>query len=356
MRPLVGLLALFALLAAQPAVLAAQAGPDVTGFRHFAVENPAGRTIVFHHLPDDSTVAAALAARTRGFVPAPVAGMEIPRDSFDVVVAPTESAFTELTGGRVPDWGLAVAFSGARRIVIRSPRLTGSTEADPAVVLRHELNHLYLAAAAGPGLSEVPRWFNEGFSALYAEEWRWVAPIRMAWARMTGGLTPLSELERSFPDVPAPETAYVQSLAAVRELHDRGGDAGIRALLERVRAGRTFDAAMRATYGMTLDQFYADWQDHLGSEYGWLVALTDERALWIGMALLVIIFFGIRRYTVRREIARRKRAEDAALGDPDDHSLGVEEQKRYWEWDEEEWKDDEDGDDDWHSGAPTRTF
>ena len=32
-------------------------------------------------------------------------------------------------------------------------------------------------------------------------------------------------------------------------------------------------------------------------------------------------------------------SEDRALGEPGDHSLGVEEWERYWEWDDgEEWK------------------
>lgn len=351
------LLLAFVLSLAALAPMAAQRGPSVTGFESFVVENPVGRPIVFHFVPADSEVAAVLASKSRGFVPGPVVGMGLPRDSFDVVVAPGEAAFAELTGGRVPDWGLAVAFPRIRRIVIRSPRLTGSTGADPAVVLRHELGHLYLAAAAGPGSDEIPRWFNEGFAALYAQEWRWVAPYRLAWARLTGGLTPLSELHDTFPETGAPTVAYVQSMAAVRSLQERGGDAGVRALLQRVRDGATFDAALRETYGLTLDKFYADWEEELGSEYGWAVALTDERGLWVAMAVLVILFWAWRRLTIKREIAERKREEDAALGEPDDRTLGVERQERYWEWDEEQWREDEEDDgDDWRGGTGTRTL
>jgi hypothetical protein len=46
------------------------------------------------------------------------------------------------------------------------------------------------------------------------------------------------------------------------------------------------------------------------------------------------------RRALRREIARRRHAEDIALGPPDDHSLGVERWERYWEDDDEEWKGD----------------
>jgi hypothetical protein len=103
---------------------------------------------------------------------------------------------------------------------------------------------------------------------------------------------------------------------------------------------------MRETYGLTLTQFYDAWDEELGG-YGWLLALTDERGVWIALALLVVLFYVIRRRSLRREIARRRAAEDRALGDPDDHSLGVEEQDRYWEHDDEAWRGDEaDGEDD----------
>lgn len=306
--------------------------------RSFTVEAPDGRPIAFWHAPGDSAIARALAETAGRFVPAPVAMMSLPPDTFSVVVAPSEQAFAALTGGRVPDWGLAVAFPHLRRVVVRSPRLTGRAAVDPAVVLRHELGHLYLTAAVGSE-SAMPRWFHEGFAALYADEWRWVAPAQLAWARVTRRLAPLEAITDSFPGRGEPSTAYVQSMAAVRDLRDRGGDVGVARLLGRIRQGESFDRAMRETYGLTLGQFYAAWQEELGG-YGWLLALTDQRGIWIALALLVALLWIVRRRSIRREISRRRAAEDAALGDPEDHSLGVEEQDRYWEYGEEEWRGD----------------
>lgn len=331
-----------ALGSASPAAGQGAGAPSIERVeRGFTVRAPNGRPIAFHHAPKDSAVAAALAETARDHLPDPVGRMELPADTFAVVVAPNESAFYELTGGRVPDWGLAVAFPGLRRVVIRSPSLTGSSTADPAVVLRHELNHLYLDAATRPNSGAVPRWFNEGFSAFYADEWRWVAPYRLAWARLTRSLTPLAELHHTFPETTDPHLAYVQSMAALRSLRDRGGDEGIVQLLVRIREGATFDAALRETYGLTLDRFYAEWETELGREFGWTVALADERGLWILMAIVVAVAWIWRRRRITGEIARRKEAEDAALGEPDDHSLGVEEWDRYWEWEDEEWREEE---------------
>jgi len=303
------------------------------------VTAPDGRDVEFSWAPRDSAVAARLARVARTFVPAPVRGSALPSDTFHVVVAPDEAAFRRWTGGRAPDWGLAVALPAERRIVVRSPRLTG---VGPGIVLAHELGHLYLVEATQPNADALPRWFHEGFAALYAGEWRWVGPVRLAWGRLTGELRPLAELEREFPSVPAPDLAYTESLAAVRDLRGRGGDAGIAALLGRVRGGASFDGALRSTYGLTQRQFYDRWEAHMGHEYGWLVAFTDQRAIWVLVALAVAFLFVWRRRQVTREIARRRRAEDRALGEPDDHSLGVEHWERTWEHDDESWRGDDD--------------
>jgi hypothetical protein len=315
-----------------------------TGFRRFVVEAPGGRPVAFHHVPADSAIVALLAERAGSFVPPPVASLNLPADTFDVVVAPNEAAFREMTGGRAPDWGLAVAFPRLRRLVMRSPRITGSVDVDPAIVLRHELGHLYLGAALDDGGERLPRWFNEGFAAVYADEWRWVDPYRLAWARATGTLTPLSELHATFPETADPSLAYTQSMAAVRGLARRGGDEALGHMLSRMREGATFDLAMRDTYGLTMDQFYDDWESELGRQYGWTVMLTGQQGLWIALALLVLVLYGLRRRGVRREIQKRLRREDRALGEPGDHSLGTEEWERYWEWDDESWKGEEEED------------
>ncbi len=74
------------------------------------VTGPAARPIVFHYAARDSTIATALAELAVAFVPRPLVADGLPPDTLHVVVAPTEGAFVELTGGRAPDWGLAVAF------------------------------------------------------------------------------------------------------------------------------------------------------------------------------------------------------------------------------------------------------
>lgn len=303
------------------------------------MEAPGSRPVVFRHTPGDSSIVALLAERAGAFMPPPVVPLDLPPDTIEVVIATTEAEFAEMTGGRAPDWGLAVAFPQLRLVVMRSPRITGDVDVDPAIVLRHELGHVYLGVALGQGEDEVPRWFHEGFAALYADEWRWVDPYRLAWARITGTLVPLADLGRSFPVTGDPSVAYVQAMAAVRGLERRGGAAGLGQLISRMREGATFDQALRGTYGLTLDQYYEEWESELGRQYGWAVALTGQEGLWVVLAVVVLGLYWLRRRGIRREIDARIESEDRSLGEPGDHSLGAEEWERYWEWDDdEEWK------------------
>jgi hypothetical protein len=318
--------------------MAQQPGPPPAGARaRFVVEAPGGRPVAFHHARADSAIVALLAEKAGRFVPPPVEPLDLPADTIDVVIASSEAEFSAMTGGRAPDWGLAVAFPDLRRIVMRSPRITGDVDVDPAVVLRHELGHVYLGAALGSGEEEIPRWFHEGFAAFYAGESRWVDPYRLAWARLSRTLVPLGDLGGSFPGDPS--VAYVQSMAAVRGLERRGGAAGLGQLIGRLREGATFDQALRGTYGLTLDQYYAEWESELGRQYGWAVALTGQEGLWVVLAVVVLGLYWLRRRGLKREIDARIASEDRALGEPGDHALGAEEWERYWEWDDdEEWK------------------
>ncbi|MGH7572405.1 MAG: hypothetical protein ACREMK_11260, partial [Gemmatimonadota bacterium] len=60
--------------------------------------------------------------------------------------------------------------------------------------------------------------------------------------------------------------------------------------------------------------------------------------LWIAAAVIVLLGWLLRRRALRREIERRKAGEDAALGPPEDHSLGVEEWERTWEHEDDAWR------------------
>jgi hypothetical protein len=90
-------------------------------------------------------------------------GLPRPRAHVIISIAPDESHFRAWAGPAVPEWGAAVAFPGAQRIIVQGGGAT-SAAGDPIPTLRHELAHLALHEYLD-GLP--PRWFDEGY-AMYA--------------------------------------------------------------------------------------------------------------------------------------------------------------------------------------------
>mgnify|MGYP000579301704 CR=1 FL=1 len=102
-----------------------------------------------------------------------------------------------------------------------------------------------------------------------------------------------------------------------------GGEAGLAALFEELRRGRSFDAALRSVYGLTAEQFERRWRERVLDRYGWLYLLSRTAFVWLGVTLLIVVL-GItrvrrdrRRLAEMREQERREAAEIALL-DVDD--------------------------------------
>ena len=107
-------------------------------------------------------------------------------DTIRLLLAPDEATFRRSSGGRFPDWGLAVAFPRRSCIVLRSPRLVRGDVQDPGRVLAHELVHVYLALFLGSAGDAAPRWFHEGLASLLAGEWGWSERFELTVALVGG--------------------------------------------------------------------------------------------------------------------------------------------------------------------------
>lgn len=189
---------------------------------------------------------------------------------------------------------------------------------------RHEAAHVALHAATG---GNVPRWLHEGYAQAASGAWDWDEAWRLQFVLLRGGHGVLSDLDRGFRTDFEPRTAYLLSYTAVQTLRDMGGDAGLRALFARLRAGETIDGALRAVYGLTYDRFEERWRQAVLDRYGWLYLLSRTAFLWFGVTVLVI-GLGIAR--VRRDRRRLRemkeveRREDlAALADEAELALGA---------------------------------
>lgn len=123
-------------------------------------------------------------------------------------------------------------------------------------VLTHEYAHALLRAVGGP---RVPAWLHEGFAQL--AEGRPRADAREALAGAAP--PPLARLATSFAAESDPATAralYAAACDLVYDLVGRGGAPLLGDLLDRLRRDDPLDDALRAVYGLSLDELDQAWR------------------------------------------------------------------------------------------------
>ncbi|MCP9447444.1 MAG: hypothetical protein NNA22_07730 [Nitrospira sp.] len=111
-------------------------------------------------------------------------------------------------------------------------------------ILRHQLVHALLQSTMGIYMERVPTWLVEGLAIQLAED---LWPALEEVNRQPLSPIPLSSLERSWNGIPADllGPAYGKSVSTVEGLLTRHGMNGVRRILELIRAGRSFDEAMK---------------------------------------------------------------------------------------------------------------
>lgn len=258
----------------------------------------AGR-FTFLSYPGDAPLARSLLAAARASDSFP--GLPRPRQPVVVALAPDGERFREWIGPYAPEWGAAVAFPEARRIVMQGRR-SGSDAGDPFSVLRHELAHLALYEFMG---DLPPRWFDEGYAAYAARETAREELLAANFALALRGVPTLDELDELFEagEIRA-QTGYALAYRAVSDIAALDPERGLALFLAEWRARRTFDGAMRAAYGTTMGRFEQGWVRRTRMRYGILALFTD---MTLGLALFFAIMFPL--YAVRRRRYRRRLQE-----------------------------------------------
>jgi hypothetical protein len=254
--------------------------------------------------PPQRTLARDLAGEAARPVDWPGLGLRSP-DSLRLVVVRDGAALGALTRGRIPEWGAAVALPSVRTIVIRADG------PDLRRVLRHELAHLALHQDVR---GRIPLWFDEGFAGYAAGEWDRYVALEVNLAVATGSLPSLSALDGALRGtVGTAEAAYALAMSAVAELARRNPTGTLTPLLDRLRAGEDFDAAVLATTGLTADRFEESWQRATRRRYGlatWLLAGGG----WLTVAAFVLASVRFRR---RADRARRAALDEGWVIEPE---------------------------------------
>jgi hypothetical protein len=199
-----------------------------------------------------------------------------------LILVPDLRRLDSLSSGRAPEWGAAVALPAERTILLRAdaPELYRT--------LRHELAHLILHQTI---VVRVPLWFDEGYAAWAAGEWERLGALELNLAVVRGAVPDLRGLDGSLRgSASTADASYALAVSAVTELARRNPSNSIAPLLERLRQGQDFEAAIKATTGLTLSQFDGEWRRSLRRRYSlatWLVAGGGWGVLTLGFWALL---------------------------------------------------------------------
>jgi len=220
-----------------------------------------------------------------------------------VLLAPTQEKFNELTGHLIPDWGEGIADASRNLIILKTDNLLQKRDRLLKLV-RHEVAHILI----GRGVAQpetLPRWFNEGIAIYFSYDEDFAGGSAISKAILSNSVVPLNEIEEllDFQSEKA-RLAYEESYSAILLLEEEFGFAGITEIIARLKIGQGFDQAFEDQTGHTLAEFELDWLRYAERKYRWRFLLDFETYLWIGILLLFVSGFAAIKWRNRQTVKR----------------------------------------------------
>lgn len=234
----------------------------------------------------------------------------------DIRVARNPEEMRALVGVSTPLPGYAdgIAFPESGLVLLTLTDPDTFLRPDLHTVLAHELSHVALHRAV-KGAS-VPRWFSEGVAVQQSEESSF-GRFRTLWeGTVRGNVLAFERLARGFParrdEV---DIAYAQSADFVGHMMAGKEERGqFRALLDALRQGSEFSAAVESAYHVPLSYMEREWRASLSQRFGrWPMLVMGLTSLWALGALLVIIGYIRARARHRATLERWEAEERTAL-------------------------------------------
>lgn len=241
--------------------------------------------------------------------------LRVPRTVTVQLVRDASSLASVAPAGRgAPPWAIGVAYPDLGVISVAIRR--GSHISDPVQTLRHELAHIALGTALG---DRAPHWLHEGFAYQHSMEWSWDRTETLAGMAWFGGIVPLDQLDRTFPQEEMPaHRAYAQSYDFVGFLTRRGrwddtADDGdrwpFRRFLTMIGHGATLDAAAMKAFGKPLTELFDEWRTDLSKRYLLAPIGLIGLAIWVLCAILLALAWLRKRRLNRRRIGEWERED-----------------------------------------------
>jgi hypothetical protein len=202
------------------------------------------------------------------------------------------------------DWVVGRAFPDGT-VVIFPSRVTRYPYDSLESVLRHEIIHLALFAAAGD--QPLPRWYHEGVATSVEAGWSAADEVRLLLAALDGPT--IADVGALFESDSQPGTSLAYRLAAalVDDLRQRKGADLPGRIAARVASGVPFDRAFAIETGETPDAAAAQaWQTYR-RWVNWVPAIAGGSAVWMVIMALAGIAFIVQW---RKRLLRRRALEE----------------------------------------------
>ncbi len=183
----------------------------------------------------------------------------------DIWVYPTQDDLLGALPKNIPEWVGGKAFPELALVI---SAIADDSNADTEIkrVVPHELSHLALYQATRNPYNSPPAWLDEGLAVRNQQAHDPQEAESLKQAAEGGGLTPLKALSGSFgADENTALLSYAESRSAVDFIlnDNRYGPQKFARTIAAFHNGVTFDEALQAGLGITVDELDKEWRASL---------------------------------------------------------------------------------------------
>ena len=228
---------------------------------------------------------------------------------YSIYITSNMNDFYEKSKGPVPEWGIAVAKLNPDRAILKSPGIANISFTRMKEVIIHELNHIYMFRI--PNYYSMPSWFKEGMAMAVSNEFSLLHKIEISKAYWQKQTIPLQRLQTMGTHTKGKiKLAYGESAAAIEALQYYYGEDTPLHILDAMRNGKEFSAAVESTINEEYIEFQINFEIYLEENYNWIFLLRSTNYLYVILPIILVFGFLYRNHRNKLKLKQWKIEEE----------------------------------------------
>ena len=228
---------------------------------------------------------------------------------YSVYITSNMNDFYKKSKGPVPEWGIAVAKLNPDRAILKSPGIANISFTRMKEVIIHELNHIYMFRI--PNYYSMPSWFKEGMAMAVSKEFSLLHKIEISKAYWQKQTIPLQRLQNMGTHTKGKiKLAYGESAAAIEALQYYYGEDTPLHILDAMRNGEEFIAALESTINEEYIEFQINFEIYLEENYNWVFLLRSTNYLYVILPIILVLGFLYRNHRNKLKLKQWKIEEE----------------------------------------------